>query len=106
VVIIHTGDNGVISRTDLLSTLSSLRQAERVVLVTVRVPRDWEKPNNRLLTSVAAKFGNVVLLDWHKLSAAHPSWFYNDGIHLRPDGARSYAALVRTIVEDGRVGKS
>jgi hypothetical protein len=36
-----------------------------------------------------------VLIDWHNIGGAHPEYFYEDGIHLRPDGARAYAELIR-----------
>ena len=43
---------------------------------------------------VVREFGNVRLLDWHALSAPHPSWFYDDGIHLTPAGAVAYTRLI------------
>ena len=33
------------------------------------------------------KYKNAVLLDWHGYGGAHPEFFYDDGIHLRPEGA-------------------
>ena len=40
------------------------------------------------------KYKNAVLLDWHGFGGAHPEFFYDDGIHLRPDGAQAYANFV------------
>jgi lysophospholipase L1-like esterase len=37
-----------------------------------------------------------VLVDWHALASAHPEWFAADGAHLRPDGARAFAELIRS----------
>ena len=37
---------------------------------------------------------NAVLLDWHGYAGGHPEFFYDDGIHLRPDGAAAYARFV------------
>lgn len=99
VIVIHTGDNGVIGRSDLRTTLHALSGARRVVLVNDRVPREWESPNNATLSAVAKQFGNVVLVDWHHISGQHPKWFWNDGIHLRPDGAAAYAQLVKTAID-------
>jgi hypothetical protein len=93
-VVIHTGDNGIISPDDLSSTLSSLSNRRRVVLLTDRVTRDWQGPNNDILRSMVGRFHNVVLVDWYAVSNRHKDWFYNDGLHLRPSGARAYAAAV------------
>ena len=40
------------------------------------------------------QFPNAVLVDWHKLGWDHPELFWRDGIHLTPDGARTYAQLI------------
>jgi peptidoglycan/LPS O-acetylase OafA/YrhL len=93
-VVIHTGDNGIISPDDLSSTLRSLGNRRRVVLLTDRVTRDWQGPNNDILRSMVGRFHNVVLVDWYAVSNRHKDWFYNDGLHLRPPGARAYAAAV------------
>ena len=94
-VVIHTGNNGIISPDQLRTTLAALRDRTRVVLVTDRVPRDWQDPNNATITGVAKGFRNVVVLDWHTLSAGRNDWLYSDGLHLTPAGARAYARLVR-----------
>jgi peptidoglycan/LPS O-acetylase OafA/YrhL len=98
IVVIHTGDNGIVSPDDLNSTLISLRDRQRVVLVTARVPRDWQGPNDATIEKAAKKFTNVVVVDWYAKSNGQASWFYGDGLHLRPDGAAAYAALIRTAV--------
>ena len=36
------------------------------------------------------------VLDWVRYSARHPEWFWSDGTHLRPSGARGFARLLRT----------
>jgi lysophospholipase L1-like esterase len=40
------------------------------------------------------RYKNSVLVDWHSAGGDHPEWFYDDGLHLRPDGATAYAQLV------------
>ncbi len=94
IVVIHTGNNGVIDPGRLESTLALLSDRQCVVLLTDRVPRDWEAPNNRTIEQVAARFSNVVLVDWHSMASAHRDWLDNDGLHLTPSGARQYARLV------------
>jgi peptidoglycan/LPS O-acetylase OafA/YrhL len=98
VVAIHTGNNGVISPADLASTLMQLRDRARVVLLTDRVPRDWQAPNNDTIRQVAKRFSNTVVLDWYSRSNGHRGWFYDDGLHLRPAGADQYAKLLKTAV--------
>jgi hypothetical protein len=40
------------------------------------------------------QYPNAVLIDWHTFGGSHPEFFYGDGIHLKPDGARAYATLI------------
>ncbi|MGI8665280.1 MAG: acyltransferase family protein [Jatrophihabitans sp.] len=94
VVAIHTGNNGLIRPADLTATLSALADRRRVLLLTDRVPADWQAPNNATITRLAKAFDNVVVLDWYALSRGNPSWFYPDGLHLRPVGAMNYARLI------------
>jgi peptidoglycan/LPS O-acetylase OafA/YrhL len=100
VVLIATGNNGVISPSQLDSTLSLLRDRSRVVLLTDRVPRDWQDPNNQTLRSVSARYSNVVLVDWQRVSAGHDSWFYADGYHVNQTGAAAYASVVLAAARD------
>ena len=37
----------------------------------------------------------VRVIDWVRQSAGHSDWFYSDGLHLTPKGARAMARLVR-----------
>jgi peptidoglycan/LPS O-acetylase OafA/YrhL len=94
IVLIHVGNNGIISPDQLKHTLTLLHDRQRVVLVNDRVPRDWESPNNQTIDAVAHRFGNVRLIDWHALSAGRSDWLYGDGIHLTPDGRAAYTQLV------------
>jgi peptidoglycan/LPS O-acetylase OafA/YrhL len=94
IVLIHIGDNGIISPSQLSDTLSALSDRTRVILMNTRVPRDWQDPNNAALSTAAARFPNVKLVDWLDLSGAQPGWLYSDGIHLTPDGSAAYAQIV------------
>lgn len=92
-VLIHVGDNGVIDPDQLKTTLQALA-GHHVVLMTLRVPRDWQDPNNQIIRSVAAQFPYVAVVDWHGLSGGSNDWLYSDGLHLTPDGAVAYTRLV------------
>ena len=100
-VVIHTGDNGIIAPDDLSGALASLRDRRRVVVLTDRVPRDWQAPNNDTLHAIVARFPNAVLVDWYAIANPHRDWFYKDGLHLRPPGIYAYAAAVAAAVSAG-----
>jgi peptidoglycan/LPS O-acetylase OafA/YrhL len=93
-VIIGIGDNGLIDGSQLTQTLVTLQQVKQVIVINNRVGRAWEQPNNETITRIAPRFANVTVVDWHTLSAGHPTWFYDDGIHLTPPGAQAYTALI------------
>jgi peptidoglycan/LPS O-acetylase OafA/YrhL len=93
-VVVHTGNNGIISPDQLRATLRALHDCTRVVLVNDRVPREWQDPNNATLASVAKGFVNVRLVDWYALSSGKHGWLYSDGLHLTPAGTTAYARLI------------
>ena len=97
-IVIHTGNNGIISPDQLRATLTALRDRHRVVLLTDRVSRDWQDPNNATITSVGKGFGNVVVVDWYARSAGNHAWLDSDGLHLTTAGARAYARLVEAAL--------
>jgi hypothetical protein len=93
-VIIGVGDNGLITPDVLRQTLHALRGVPRVIVLNNRVGRYWESSNNHTIASIVPDYRNVRLLDWHAVSASHPSWFYDDGIHLTSTGAIAYTRLI------------
>jgi hypothetical protein len=93
-VVVHLGTNGPVTASQVKSLLSALRDRARVVLLTLKVPRSWESGNNAVLKSVARRFRNVTVVDWHWWGARHGGWFWDDGYHLRPAGAAAYSRLV------------
>jgi peptidoglycan/LPS O-acetylase OafA/YrhL len=93
-VVVHMGTNGVITQGHMDAIMDILEDRKRVVFVNLKVPRRWEQQDNDILAANVAKYPNAVLIDWHNLGGAHPEYFYEDGIHLRPDGARAYAELI------------
>jgi peptidoglycan/LPS O-acetylase OafA/YrhL len=93
-VVVHMGTNGVITQGHMDAIMDILKDRKRVVFVNLKVPRRWEQPDNDVIAANVAKYPNAVLIDWHSIGGAHPEYFYEDGIHLRPDGARAYADLI------------
>ena len=94
IVIIQTGDNGYLSVQEMRTMLALLGGVRRVVFINLHVPRAWEQNNNDILRGESQGRPNVVLVDWSTASAGHAEYFWNDGMHLRPEGARAYATLV------------
>jgi peptidoglycan/LPS O-acetylase OafA/YrhL len=97
-VVLHTGNNGAIADGDLRGLLDELGDHD-VALVTLHVPRSWERYNNDLFARAAADYPNVRLLDWNSVAAANPAWLYDDRIHLvAPDGRQAYTNwLLRSL---------
>jgi peptidoglycan/LPS O-acetylase OafA/YrhL len=94
-VVVHMGTNGVITQGHMDAIYQILGDRKRVVFVNLKVPRRWEQGDNDVIAANVARHPNSVLIDWHNIGGAHPEYFYEDGIHLRPDGARAYAELIR-----------
>ncbi|MGA7688979.1 MAG: hypothetical protein WCA29_07085, partial [Jiangellales bacterium] len=97
-VVLHTGNNGAIADRDLRGLLDALGDHD-VALVSLLVPRSWERYNNDLFARAANDYPNVRLLDWKSVAAANPAWLYDDGIHLvAPDGRQAYTNwLLRSL---------
>jgi len=99
VVIIHLGNNGTFSAKQFDEIMQILGEDRRVIFVNVKVPRVWESPNNTVLTNGVKQYPNARLVDWRGASLHHPEYFWEDGIHLRPEGAQVYANLIATYIQ-------
>jgi peptidoglycan/LPS O-acetylase OafA/YrhL len=93
-VVVHIGNNGIISPAQLGQAFAALSAQRRVVVLTDRVARDWQDPNNHTVHNVAAHYANVRVLDWFAASAGHRKWLADDGLHLTRPGARAYVRMV------------
>ncbi len=98
-VVIHLGTNGSFDQQVCRSILKAVGPERRVYLVNIKVPRQWERPNNAAIQRCATSHADqVTLVDWHRAAGRHPEWLYADGIHLRPSGARGYARLIADAI--------
>ena len=93
-VIVQLGTNGQVDPADFDRMMGLLNDRKKVVIVNAHVDRPWEQQVNDTLAAGVKRYKNAVLLDWHGYAAQHPEFFYDDGIHLRPDGAVAYARYV------------
>jgi peptidoglycan/LPS O-acetylase OafA/YrhL len=98
-LILELGTNGPFSVSQLETLLNALGPSQKVVLVNTRVPQPWQAQVNATIADVAQTYPNTVLVDWYNDSAAYPQYFYPDGVHLDPAGAKAYAALLVQALE-------
>jgi hypothetical protein len=100
-VFLHFGTNGTYPLETCTAMVDALGSERRVFLVTVKVPRSWEKVNNRMLRRCAAAYppGRVHIVDWNWAASRRPQWLYADGYHLRPTGAKNFARILAEAVE-------
>lgn len=94
VVVVHLGNNGTFSADQLAETMQVLADVDRVVFVNLKLPRAWEDPINAMLAENVGRYENAVLVDWHAASVDEARYFWDDGMHLRPEGAAAYAGLI------------
>ena len=93
-VILELGTNGPFTPAQLTTLLDSFGPLQRIVLVNTHVPRPWQQVVNDSIAAVAQTYPNTVVLDWNTAGADNPQYFYPDGVHLDPEGAKSYASLI------------
>src|SRR5262245_43330066 len=92
-VVVQLGTNGTINPDDF-NRMMDLLKGHKVLIVNAKVPRAWEDQVNEVMADGVKRYKNAVLVDWHKVGGEHPEYFYDDGLHLRPDGAQAYAQLI------------
>ncbi|MBA2693646.1 MAG: hypothetical protein H0U65_14340 [Rubrobacter sp.] len=93
-IVVHIGNNGPITEEEFEEIVSILEDTPRVVLVNVRAPLSWEASNNELLREKDEEYEKITVVDWNSASYGHPEYFWDDGIHARPEGAEVYAELI------------
>jgi hypothetical protein len=84
-------------------TLDQVRQALRIVgrervlgLVTPREVGGVRSSDQAVMREAGQRWPyRVRVIDWVRRSVGHSDWFYSDGLHLKPKGARAMARLVR-----------
>jgi hypothetical protein len=98
VVVIHMGTNGKIRDDVLRKTIEGLADRKRIVVVNVRVPRSWMKPNNKIIAETVVDFPNVRFVDWAGASKGQRKYFSPDGVHLTKSGAKAFADLINEAI--------
>ena len=98
-VVVELGTNGPFTDEQLIKVLNLLGPNKRIILINTRVPRSWEGQVNQTLAKVAAYYPNVKLVDWYAASSGHDEYFYNDGVHLNPDGIKAYVSVIAQAIK-------
>jgi hypothetical protein len=98
VIVVHVGNKGLFNAKKLDEMLTEMADRRRVIVVNLKVPRAWQDPNNAVLAEGIKRYPNAVLVDWYAATADHPEYFWDDGMHLRPEGARLFAQLIAAQV--------
>jgi peptidoglycan/LPS O-acetylase OafA/YrhL len=93
-VVMHVGNNGTFTSSQFDAIMTVLADRRIVIFVNMKVPRGWEGSNNGVIADGVARYGNTALVDWNGASSGRSELFYDDGIHLRPDGVRLYTSLI------------
>ncbi len=99
-VIVHLGTNGTIDPGDCDRLVDSAGPKRRLFLVTIKVPRSWEEPNNETLNACANAHDKVHVIRWWSKSHNRPEWFADDGYHLNAAGRAVYVRFVDRQVDD------
>ena len=97
VVVVHMGNNGTFSASQFDQMMEVVAGVRRVVFGNLKVPRSWEGSNNTVLAEGVTRYPNAALVDWYAASVDQPQ-FFQDGVHLRPEGAQAYAQLMAAYV--------
>lgn len=97
IIVWSLGNNGVAYEEDVRKLIEMCGE-RRVYLVTCRVPLALQDMNNELFYEIAAQYDNCEVIDWYGTSAGHDDYFWDDGTHLRPEGAEAYVLMLREAI--------
>jgi hypothetical protein len=93
-LIVNMGNNNRLSESEVLAIFEAIKDQPKVIVVNTAVPRGWKDENNSLISQVAARYLNVKVVDWNKISEGHPEYFAPDGVHLVPTGISVYVDAI------------
>lgn len=98
-VLVHLGTNGGATAEDLDTIMAVLGSNRLVVWSTIQLPDDptrytYEQSTNDAIAALAQRYDNVRIFDWNAMTVQQPTWIYEEGIHMTPEGCEGYAQLV------------
>ena len=98
VVVWSLADNGWVTEEQVKALIDCVDPTKKVYIVTCRCPDPWQDANNETIRAVAEGHDNVSVIDWFAESTGHDEWFWNDGEHVRPEGAQAYVMMLRRAI--------
>ena len=98
VVVWSLADNGWVTEDQVRALIDCVDPSKKVYIVTCRCPDPWQNANNEAIRATAEGRGNVGVIDWFAESTGHDEWFWNDGEHVRPEGAQAYVMMLRKAI--------
>jgi peptidoglycan/LPS O-acetylase OafA/YrhL len=93
-VVVNMGNNNRLTESEVVSIFDAIKDQPQIIVVNTAVPRGWKDQNNSLIAQVAARYQNVKIVDWNKISEGHPEYFAPDGVHLVPTGISVYVDAI------------
>jgi len=97
-VVFNLGNNNALTESTVVDIFETLKNQPQIIVVNTAVPRSWKDANNAIISSVAARYPNVTVIDWNKISTGRPELFAPDGVHLSPAGSDVYVDLVVSVL--------
>lgn len=94
VLVIALGTNGGTNAARIDELIAAAGDVGEIILVNVRVPRDWENATNVALADAAGRYDHVRIVDWHGESAGGDHLFRADGYHPNETGSERWANLI------------
>ncbi|MGI8649401.1 MAG: acyltransferase family protein [Rubrobacter sp.] len=95
-VVLHLGTNGTFTAEEFEEIMSILEDVDRVYFINVKAPRSWETTNNEVIREGVEEYDKATLIDWSAAGELRPEYFWGDGIHPGPEGAKVYADLIQS----------
>ncbi len=98
VVVWSIADNGWITEDQVRALIECVDSSKKVYFLTCRCPDPWQDSNNEIIRNVVPQYENASVVDWYAESEGHDEWFWNDGEHVRPEGAEAYVKMLRLAI--------
>lgn len=92
-VIFSVGTNGPLTE-DFMDSAHDAVGDRQVWFVNVRTPGGVTEKSNAAIDAAVEKYDNFHEIDWYDASAGHDEYFWDDGTHLRPEGAQAFVDLI------------
>lgn len=98
-VILALGNNGNFNPATGETLLDEIGSKRKIYWI-MPYGSDVEHKVYQTIRNVAKPYKNVHLIPWNEEAPKHPSWFYQDGTHPNPTGAKGYAKFIHRYLKN------